>query len=119
MPAELIRCVCPASVRARRFSRAGTWISFSVNNSLADGTCRDLLRTLQLADKKIKAVVTSRVAAWEEFLKAARLGAFDMIAGPCVPTEVEWVISPAVRVLRNERQAARLDGRVPEVQVHS
>lgn len=89
------------------------------DSSLADGTYRDLLRTLQLARKKIKVVVTSRLAGWEEFLEAARLGAFDMIATPCAPAEVEWVISQEVRVVRNERQAARLDTRAPEGQLHS
>ena len=52
------------------------------DSNLADGTYRDLLRTLQLADRKIKVVVTSRLAGWEEFLEAARLGAFDMIHRP-------------------------------------
>ena len=90
------------------------------DSDLADGTYRDLLRTLQLVDREIKVVVTSRVAGWEEFFEAARLGAFDMIATPCVPTEVEWVISQVVRVLRrDERQAARLDARAPEVELHS
>ena len=89
------------------------------DSSLVDGTYRDLLQQLKLVDRKVKVVVTSRQAGWEEFLEAARLGAFDMIAAPCVPTEVEWVISQVVRVLRNERQAARLDTRAPEVRLHS
>ena len=89
------------------------------DSSLVDGTYRDLLQQLKLVDRKVKVVVTSRQAGWEEFLEAARLGAFDMIATPCVPTEVEWVISQVVRVLRNERQAARLDTRAPEVRLHS
>ena len=89
------------------------------DSSLVDGTYRDLLQQLKLVDRKVKVVVTSRQAGWEEFLGAARLGAFDMIAAPCVPTEVEWVISQVVRVLRNERQAARLDTRAPEVRLHS
>lgn len=79
------------------------------DSSLADGTYRDLLGTLQLAKWKVKVVVTSRVAGWEEFSEAARLGAFDMIATPCAATEVEWVISQMVRVPCDEPQAASSD----------
>jgi DNA-binding NtrC family response regulator len=89
------------------------------DSRLADGTYRDLLRTPKLAGRKIKVVLTSRLAGWEEFLEAARLGAFDMIAAPCVPTEVEWVVSQVVRVLRTGRQAARLDMHPSELQLHS
>jgi DNA-binding NtrC family response regulator len=117
MPAELIRSIGLSDCEEILASRDVDVIF--CDSSLADGTYRDLLRQLKVADRKAKVVVTSRLAGWGEFLEAARLGAFDMIATPCVPSEVEWVISQVVRVLRSERQAARLDARTPEVQLHS
>lgn len=120
LDASGIDTICSSGISdCREILASGNVDLIFCDSSLADGTYRDLLRTLQLADRKIKVVVNSRLAGWEEFLEAARLGAFDMIASPCVPTEVEWVISQVVRALRNERQVARLDTRPPEVQLHS
>jgi DNA-binding NtrC family response regulator len=81
------------------------------DSHFADGTYRDLLHSKYLADRRAKVVVTSRLADWDEFLDAIRLGAFDMIAAPCQPTEVEWVLSQVVRAQRAER--------APEFQFHS
>ena len=76
--------ICSLSLRDCRQALAERCVDLVFcDRSLADGSYRDLLRTAGLADRKVKVVVTSRLAGWEEFLKAIRLGAFDMIATPC------------------------------------
>lgn len=112
--------VCLSSIRDCRELLAERGIDLIFCDSeLTDGTYRDLLQTAARGDRKIRVVVTSRQSGWEEFLEAARLGAFDMITTPCVPTEVEWVLSQVVRARRTEREAAALASRVPEMQLHS
>jgi DNA-binding NtrC family response regulator len=64
---------------------------------LCDGSYRDLLSSLRSLKSKCRVVVTSRQADWGEFLEATRLGAFDVIAAPCRPTDVEWMVIQAKR----------------------
>jgi DNA-binding NtrC family response regulator len=68
---------------------------------LADGSYRDLLSTARSYPNKIRVVVTSKRADWDEYLEAMRLGAFDVIASPCRPTDVEWMVIQAKRDERN------------------
>jgi DNA-binding NtrC family response regulator len=82
------------------------------DDTLADGTYRDLLNASREAHLRTKIVVTSRSADWGEFLEATHLGAFDVIASPCRPTDVDWMIIQAQRdeallVDRNEKPSAR------------
>ncbi|MGB6546225.1 MAG: response regulator [Candidatus Acidiferrales bacterium] len=67
------------------------------DRTLADGTYRDLLNAVRAQALRTKVVVTSRVADWDEFLEATRLGAFDVITSPCRPTDVDWMIIQAQR----------------------
>jgi DNA-binding NtrC family response regulator len=71
---------------------------------LADGTYRDLLRIARSAKQRVRVVVTSRLADWDEYLEALHHGAFDLIAAPCQPTDVLWALSQARREER-ERSA--------------
>lgn len=64
---------------------------------LADGTYRDLLEKTRSSIDKIRVVVTSRHPDWDEYLEAMRCGAFDVIACPCRPTDVEWMVIQAHR----------------------
>jgi DNA-binding NtrC family response regulator len=64
---------------------------------LSDGSYRDFLSSLRSLKTKCRVVVTSRQADWDEFLEAMRLGAFDVIAAPCRPTDVEWMVIQAKR----------------------
>lgn len=67
---------------------------------LADGTYRDLLERTRTSTEKIRVVVTSRHPDWDEYLEAMRNGAFDVIASPCRPTDVEWMV---IQARRDER----------------
>jgi DNA-binding NtrC family response regulator len=67
------------------------------DSNLADGTFRDLLEAARTEHLRTRIVVTSRSANWDEFLEAARLGAFDVITSPCRSTDVDWMIIQAQR----------------------
>lgn len=68
---------------------------------LADGSYRDLIEVARSSAEKTRVVVTSKHADWDEYLEAIRLGAFDVIAAPCRPTDVEWMVIQAKRDSRN------------------
>lgn len=73
---------------------------------LADRTYQDLLRSMWSLDRRVKIVVISHVDDWNEQLATARMGAFGVIPFPCQPTDIEWVLSRAVRA---ELEEARSD----------
>lgn len=64
---------------------------------LSDGTYRDIIAAANAAKQKIRVVVTSRLADWDEYLEAVHHGAFDLIASPSQPTDVLWAIIQARR----------------------
>ena len=63
---------------------------------LNDGSFREVLRALKLAQPPVPVVVFSRVGDPEEYLEAMRLGAFDFLAPPYGPREVDWIVSHAM-----------------------
>ncbi|HWG58823.1 MAG TPA: response regulator [Candidatus Acidoferrales bacterium] len=71
------------------------------DRSLSDGDYRDLLGACRTTRSKARVVITSRHADWDEYLEAIRLGAFDVIAAPCRPTDVEWMVIQAKHDDRN------------------
>ena len=64
---------------------------------LSDGSYRDVVAASRGSRAKARVVVTSRLADWGEYLEALHLGAFDLIASPCRPTDVLWAILQARR----------------------
>ena len=85
------------------------------DRQLADGTYRELLEKTKLCADKVRVVVTSRHPDWDEYLEAMRFGAFDVIALPCRPTDVEWMVIQAKRDERNRAKdliAARSQGEI-------
>src|SRR5580698_3582176 len=64
---------------------------------LSDGSYRDFLSSVRSMKTKCRTVITSRQANWDEFLEVMRFGAFDVIAAPCRPTDVEWMVIQAKR----------------------
>jgi DNA-binding NtrC family response regulator len=76
------------------------------DHDLPDGSYRDFLTTLRAMKAKARVVVTSRLADWDEYLDAMRLGAFDVIAAPCQAADVEWMLIQANREERNRVRAA-------------
>lgn len=64
---------------------------------LSDGTYREVISATRVAKQKVRVVVTSRLADWDEYLDALHHGAFDLISSPCQPTDVLWAIIQARR----------------------
>lgn len=64
---------------------------------LSDGSYRDVLSAARLAKQRVRTIVTSRLADWDEYLEALHQGAFDLIASPCQPTDVLWALIQARR----------------------
>ncbi len=71
------------------------------DRQLTGGGPRELLRIVRSSKRKALVVITSRQGDWDEYLEAMRLGAFDVIASPCVPTDVEWMVVQAGRYQRD------------------
>jgi two-component system, NtrC family, response regulator PilR len=74
------------------------------DKQLLDGTYRDLIAASRAMKSRARVVVTSHEAEWDEYLEAMRLGAFDVIASPCRPTDVEWMV---IQARRDERIRVR------------
>ena len=74
--------------------------------SLADGTYRDLLRDLSKSAKTHLVVMSPQPDQNEIYNEALNLGAFDMIASPCRRSDVQWI---AIRAMQDEmrRSAGR------------
>src|SRR6266852_7486711 len=64
---------------------------------LSGGSYRDVVAATRSAKQRVRVVVTSRLADWDEYLDALHHGAFDLIASPCQPTDVLWAIVQARR----------------------
>jgi len=76
------------------------------DSHLADGTFQDLLHSIWPLDPRVRIVVVSHTDDWNEDLETARMGAFGVIPFPCQPTDIEWVLSRAIRA---ERENAHSD----------
>ncbi|HXW56182.1 MAG TPA: response regulator [Candidatus Cybelea sp.] len=76
---------------------------------LADGNYRDVLDLARSNRQKVRVVVTSSRPDWDEYLEAMRLGAFDVIAYPCRPTDVEWMVIQARRDDHNRTKELATD----------
>jgi DNA-binding NtrC family response regulator len=74
------------------------------DDSLSDGSYRDLLTTKKNRLNAPRVVVTSRTWEWEEYLEAMRLGAFDVVRRPWQPTDVEMVVLLAMREDMHSRE---------------
>ena len=67
---------------------------------LPDGTFRTVMDCAARRGVPIPVIVTSRRDDWELFLMALSAGAFDYIALPPLPGEVERILSAALRECR-------------------
>jgi DNA-binding NtrC family response regulator len=76
------------------------------DSEFVDGSYREFLNGVRALKNKTRVVVTSRLADWDEYLVAMRLGAFDMIALPCRPTDIQWLLIQASREERNRLRSS-------------
>ena len=59
---------------------------------LPDGDFRDALRILTAAARTIPVIVFSRIADWDSYLRAVRLGAYDCMRYPFRNAELQWIL---------------------------
>jgi DNA-binding NtrC family response regulator len=60
---------------------------------LPDGSFHDVLRTLKFAGLRVPLVVCSLLREMDQYLEAMESGAFDFIAPPFRPTELESILN--------------------------
>jgi DNA-binding NtrC family response regulator len=90
--------ICTSTVRECRELIAKEKVALVFcEEHLADGDFRDVLSATRSLKSAARVVVTSREFNWDRYLEAMRLGAFEVIASPCRPTDVEWMVSQARR----------------------
>lgn len=83
------------------------------DSHVSDGTYKEFLRGYRSRDERPRVIVTSRHSEWDEYKEAIRFGAFDVIATPCRPTDVEWMIIQALRDDRRRFDSPAIDHVVP------
>ena len=63
---------------------------------LTDGTYRDVL-VMKPSGKRVRVVVISGLADWDQYVEALHEGAFDVIGSPCELKDVVWMLARAQR----------------------
>jgi len=86
------------------------------DRSLADGGYRDLLAAADCRSprgKLVRIVLMSSAVDSEEYHSAKSSGLFEVIASPCKPTDVEWMVIRAKReaFTRTERLVSTPSGK--------
>lgn len=67
------------------------------NDCLGDGNYEDILKLRNRSQRKVPVIVFSRTGDWTECLAAIRGGAFDYLAYPLIPGDIQRVIRNALR----------------------
>ena len=69
---------------------------------------RDIVKLVCQSDTKVLVVVVSRTGEWPEYLTAIRAGAFDYLAYPPIPGELQRIIQNAIRSADDSAAAKEL-----------
>jgi DNA-binding NtrC family response regulator len=77
-------------------------------DTLADGTYRDLLNILGKPLKSRLVVISQQSHIELKYQEAIGLGAFEVITSPCRPSDVQWVV---IRAIQEESRHAGRRGR--------
>ena len=110
---EILRQCGLAAVFASTVSESGMVLAgnevFVVlcDDCLPDGKYVDIVKLVGQSDTKVLVVVVSRTGEWPEYLAAIHAGAFDYVAYPPIPGELQRIIQNAVRACGRQR---RLEG---------
>jgi DNA-binding NtrC family response regulator len=99
-PADVTEC-SNAAQAGEVLSRQTVDLVFC-EESLPDGTYRDVLHHHHCGSRTSRVVVTTHSEEWNVYLKSLSAGAFDIIRRPWHPTDVEIVV---IRALHEERRA--------------
>jgi two-component system, NtrC family, response regulator len=63
---------------------------------LPDGDFRDVLKVVHDSKASVPVILFSRLADWDEYLAAVKLGAHDLLRFPFRTGELQWVIDRAL-----------------------
>ena len=74
------------------------------DDCLPDGKYVDIVKLVSQSDTKVLVVVVSRTGEWPEYLTAIRAGAFDYLAYPPIPGELQRIIQNAFRECGPQRR---------------
>ena len=88
---------CAALQQAEEVLARQTVALVFCDESLSDGSFRELLDGVKREKTSPKVVVAIRTGDWKEYLEAMQLGAFDAIRCPLRETEIENVVARAMR----------------------
>lgn len=103
-----IEPVCCASLQeAQSFLPDETFSLIFCEDTLSDGTYRDILRPPG-KPMKTRLVVISEVSDDQNYNEAKQLGAFDVISSPCRRSDIQWVV---IRAIQEEAKHSRAKGR--------
>lgn len=95
LPVNVISCA--ALQQAEEVLARQTVALVFCDESLSDGSFRELLDGVKREKTSPKVVVAIRTGDWKEYLEAMQLGAFDAIRCPLRETEIENVVARAMR----------------------
>ena len=74
--------------------------------SLDDGSFRDLLTAAKKARSQAFVIVTSPTGDRELRREARQMGAYEVLMSPCLPGDVDWVVIRALREWRHRQKTA-------------
>ena len=89
--------VCSTLVQAREVLANRPVALIFCDETLPDGTYRDLFDLRETELKTFRVVVTMTSGTWEGYLEAIRRGVFDVLQFPFTPTDVELSLIHSVR----------------------
>jgi DNA-binding NtrC family response regulator len=103
-----IEPICCSSLQeARRYLPDETFSLIFCEDTLSDGTYRDILRPPG-KPMKTRLVVISEVSDDQKYNEAKQLGAFDVISTPCRLSDIQWMV---IRAIQEESKHSGARGR--------
>lgn len=103
-----IEPICCSSLQeARSYLPDETFSLIFCEDTLSDGTYRDILRPPG-KPMKTRLVVISEVSDDQKYDEAKQLGAFDVISSPCRRSDIQWMV---IRAIQEESKHSGARGR--------
>jgi len=96
-----IQCLSIADLRLKLKETEGCEVVFC-EDTLPDGSYRDVLASVKSLVPGVPVVVCSLLGEMPNYLEAMNLGAFDFIAPPYHPPEVEAIINATIGAPRRD-----------------
>jgi DNA-binding NtrC family response regulator len=103
-----IEPVCCSSLQeARGFLPDETFSLIFCEDTLSDGSYRDILRPPG-KPMKTRVVVISEISDDQKYNEAKQLGAFDVVSSPCRQSDIQWIV---IRAIQEETKHSGARGR--------